>query len=96
MKIYRKQIYTYTSVKDIILKRVGKAYGYEVESLLRDLEEYYMEGERLTRIMSLDTDNKTRDTNQTGMNMIYQVEIIDYTKTSIYSKQNLRKSYTVI
>ena len=34
---YTKQVYTYRSVKDIIVDRVQKSYGYEVESSLRDL-----------------------------------------------------------
>ena len=65
-----KQIYTYMSVKDVISQRVKKSYGYEVEILLRDIEEYDMEGERPTIIMSLETDPNTRETNHISLDML--------------------------
>ena len=65
-----KQIYTYMSVKDVISQRVKKSYGYEVEILLRDIEEYEMEGERSTIIMSLETDTNRRETNHISMDML--------------------------
>ena len=40
MRSSSKQVYTYTAVKDTIVQKVKKAYGYEVASSLRDLEEY--------------------------------------------------------
>ena len=51
-----KQFYTYTAVKKVIFQKVQKSYGYEVPSSLRDLEEYGMEYEIPTIMMSLDTD----------------------------------------
>ena len=53
MKIFIKQVFTYTSVKEIFVQKVQKFYEYEVASSLRDIEEYYMEGERPTIIMIL-------------------------------------------
>ena len=38
------QVYIYTSVNDMILQIVSKAYGFEVASLLRYIEEYDMYG----------------------------------------------------
>ena len=38
-----KQVYTYTEVKDDIVQKFQKAYGYEVESSLSNLEEYVIE-----------------------------------------------------
>ena len=67
MKISSKQVYTYPAVKDSIVQRVQKVYGYEVEISLKDLEEYDMEGERSTIIMILDMDPNIRDTNQFGL-----------------------------
>ena len=37
-----KQVYTYMAVKYIIVHKVQKSYGCEVESSLSDLEEYDM------------------------------------------------------
>ena len=57
-----KQAYTYTAVKDVILHKVKKSYGYDVESSLRGLEEYDIGGEIPTRVMSLETyNNEKRD-----------------------------------
>ena len=33
----RKQAYTYTEVKGVIIQRLQKSYGYEVASSLRDI-----------------------------------------------------------
>ena len=60
MNTLSKQVYNYTAVKDAIFQRIQKSDGYEVASSLRDLEEYDMEGEIPTIIMSLYTDPKTR------------------------------------
>ena len=54
-----------------------------MESLLRDLEEYYMEGEIPTRIASLEMDPNTKDTDQIGLDMINQADITYYIKRSI-------------
>ena len=91
-----KTICTYTAVKDVIFQIVQKSYGYEVASSLRDIEEYYMEGERPTIIMILDMDPNTRKTNQISLDMLYQADIAKYIKRSKEFKKNLRKSYTVI
>ena len=40
--------------------------------MLKYIEEYVMEGERPTRVVILDTDTNTKETNQISMNMIYQ------------------------
>ena len=32
----------YIAVKDVIVQKVKKYYEYEVESLFRDIEEYYI------------------------------------------------------
>ena len=91
-----KQVYTYTAVKDIIFQRVQKAYGCEVKSLLRDLDEYDMECERPTRIMILETYPNTRETNHISLDMLYQADITKYIKRYIEFKKNLCKSYTVV
>ena len=70
-------------VKDILFQRVRKSYGYEVESSLRGLEEYDMEGEIPTIIMIIDTDPSTRDANNRGLYMLYQVYIPDYINISL-------------
>ena len=77
----RKQVYTYTAVKDIIVQKVQKAYVYEMESSLRDLEEYETEVERPTRIMSLETDPNMKETNKIGLDMLYQADITNYINT---------------
>ena len=41
--------------------------------------------------MSLELDPKIKDTNQIGLDMLYQVEISDYINRSKEFKQNLRK-----
>ena len=84
------------ALKNIIVQIVQTYYGYEVQSSLKDLEEYYMEGKIPTRMMSQQTDNNTRDTDKIGLDMIYKAEIVNYIRISIESKKNLRKSYTVI
>ena len=71
-----KQVYTYTAVRYILFHKVQKSYGYEVLISFRDIEEYCMEYERPTKIMSLNTDPNTRDTDQIGLNMLYQAEIV--------------------
>ena len=81
---------------DIIVQKVQTVYGYEVASSLMDLEEYDMEGEIPTRIMSLEANTNTKDTYQIGLDMIYQAEIANFIKRSIAFQQNLRKSYTVV
>ena len=48
-------------VKVVVFHILQKSYGYGVESSLRYIEEYYMEGERPTRIMILDIDSNTRE-----------------------------------
>ena len=87
------QVYIYTSVKDLIVQKFQKSYVYEMESSsrVRDLEAYDTEGERLTRIISLDTDTNNKETNQIIMYMLYQAEIPKYIKRSIEFKQNLHK-----
>ena len=67
-----------------------------MENSLRDIEEYYMEGEITTRIMSIETDTNTRETYNISLEMIYQVDITDYIKRSIEFKQNLCNAYKVI
>ena len=65
-------------------------------SLLRDVEEYCMEGERPTIIMSLDTDLNTKEKNQINLDVLYQENINHYIKRRKEFKKNLRKSYTVV
>ena len=91
-----KQVYTYTAAKGVISQRVQTVYVYEVASSVRDIKEYDMKGERPTITMSLEADTNTRETNKIGPNMIYQEDITDYMKRSIYSNKNLRNSCTVI
>ena len=55
-----------------------------------------MEGEIPTIIMNLDTNTNTRETNQIGPDILYQADITDYIKRSIYFKENIRNLYTVI
>ena len=55
-----------------------------------------MEGEIPTIIMNLETDTNTRETNQIGLDILYQADITDYIKRSIYFKENIRNLYTVI
>ena len=68
----KKQVYTYTSVKDVIFQRVLKSYGYEVISSLRDLEEYDTEVEIPTRIMIQDKDPNISETDHIGLEILYQ------------------------
>ena len=91
-----KQFYTYTSVMDTIFHRVQRAYGYEVASSLRSIEEYDMIGKIPTIIMSLYTDTNTRDTNNIGLDKIYQADITDDIKRSIQFKQNLCMPYIAV
>ena len=92
----RKQVYTYTSVKDLIVQIVQRAYGYEVAGSLRYLEEYDTEGERPTILTSLYMDLNTGETDQIGLDMLYQPDITYYIKIIIEFEEKLRKSYTVI
>ena len=78
-----KKFYTHTAVKDVIFRRDQKAYGYKVASSLRDTEKYDMEVERHTRIISIEADTNIRETNQIGLDRLYQAEITDYIKRSI-------------
>ena len=55
-----------------------------------------MEGEITTKIISLETDTNTNETNQISLEIIYQTEVIDYVNRIIEFNKNLRKSYTVI
>ena len=57
----------------------------------RDLEEYDIEGEIPTIIVSLEIDLNTKETDQIGLDMLNQADITYYTKRSIDIKQNLRK-----
>ena len=40
--ISSKQVYIYMGVKNIIIQRLQRTYGYEVKIPLRDIEEYDM------------------------------------------------------
>ena len=95
MKKYSKQVYTYKSAKDVISQRMKKFYGYEVESSLRDIEEYDMWGEIPTITTQQEMDTNTRKTSHIGIYIIYQTEINKYTKRIIEFK-NLYKYYTII
>ena len=53
MTILSKQVYTYTAVRNVIVNKAQKAYVYGVASSLSNIEEYGIEGEIPTRIMSL-------------------------------------------
>ena len=55
-----------------------------------------MEGKRPKRIMILEMDSNTKETNKTSLDILYQADIIDYIKISIYFNKNLCKSYTFI
>ena len=90
-----KQVYTYIAFQETIFQKVQKSNGYEVESSLKYLEEYDIKGERRTRIMSLETDTSTKDTNQSVLEMIYQAEIPDFINREKEFKQKLHKTYTV-
>ena len=73
-----------------------KSHDYEVERSLRDIEEYDTKGEIPTRIMSLEADPNTRETNHIGLYMIYQEDITDYIKVNTELKQSFAshtKSY---
>ena len=83
-------------VKGEIVQKVQKYDHYEVASSLIDLEEYYIKGERPTRIMSLETDTNTKETNKIGIYMLYKADITGYTKINKESKKKLHKSYTAI
>ena len=80
MTISSKQVYNYTAVKDVIFHKVQKYYGYEVAITFRDVEESDIEGEIPTRIMILEMDPGTKDTNQIGLYMLYKSYITDYIK----------------
>ena len=47
-----KTFYTHMTVKNVIVKKLQKYFGYEVASSLNNLEEYVIEVEIPTRIMS--------------------------------------------
>ena len=80
--------------QDRIVQKVQKADVYEVESLLRDLEEYDTKCERYARIMSLYMDTNTKDTDQIRLNSIYQVDITNFIKISIdFKKKTLQFIY---
>ena len=72
MTSYSKKFYTYTIIKDRIVQKMQKAFGYEVEISLKDIEEYDTEGERTTRISSLDNNPNKKETNKIGLDTIYQ------------------------
>ena len=72
VKSSKKQVYTYTSVKYLIVQIVQRAYGYEVAGSLRDLEEYDTEGEIPTRIMIQDKDPNISETDHIGLEILYQ------------------------
>ena len=80
-------------VRDTIVQNVQKIYGYEVASPLRDLEEYGMEGERPKIIMSLEANPNKKDTDQIGLDMLYQANIADYIKRSIQFQEKLCNSW---
>ena len=67
-----------------------------MESSLIYLEEYDIEGERPTIIMSLETYPNTKEIHQIGLNMFYQEDITDYIKRRKEFKQNVLKSYTIV
>ena len=46
--------------------------------------------------MILDTDTNTKETNQIGLDMLYQADIADYIKRSIVFQEKICKSYTVV
>ena len=46
--------------------------------------------------MSLETEPNKRETNQIGMDILYQEDIKDYIKRIIYPKKNIRNPCTVI
>ena len=81
-----KLVCTYTSLKGLIFQKVKKAYVFEVASSSKDLKEYNSEGERSTRIMSLETDPNTKVIDQIVMDMLYQADITDYNKIIIEFK----------
>ena len=66
-----------------------KAYGYEMANSSRNIEEYCLEGEIPTSIMSLETDPITTETDQIGMVMLYQADSTKYIKRRKELKQNL-------
>ena len=55
-----------------------------------------MEDERPTRIMILEMDPNTSETNHIFLDMLYQDDITDYIKRITWFNKNLRSSYTVI
>ena len=79
---FNKSSYTRTSKLNTQLSRKRKKKGYGVESSFKYLEEYGTEGERHTRIMSLQTGSNTKDTDKIGMYMKYKAEITNYIKRS--------------
>ena len=65
-------------------------------SSLRNIEEYYMEGEIPTKRLSLETDLNTKETDKICLYMIYQADTTDYINIFKEFKKNLLKSYTVV
>ena len=73
-----------------------KTYGHEVEISLSFIEEYDIEDKIPTIIMNLYMYPNTKDTDQIGLEIIFQADITNYIKIRIEFKQNLLKSYKVI
>ena len=87
-----KQVHTYTTVKDEIMQKVQKMYGYEVAYSLRQLSEYDMSGTaKPVHQMSTGTNAEDKAEEQYGMDMMYQAKVNDYIKQSNLFTQNLRK-----
>ena len=61
-----------------LVYKVQKSYVYDAVSSLRDMEEYGIEGEIPTIIMSLETDPNTKKTYKIGLVMLYQSDTTDY------------------
>ena len=67
-----------------------------MEISLSFIEEYDIEDKIPTIIMNLYMYSNTKDTDQIGLEMIFQADITNYIKIRIELKQNLLNSYKVI
>ena len=85
------------TVKDEIVQKVQKMYGYEVAYLLQQLSECDMSAQAKSVCQrSTDTNMEAKAEEQYGMDMMYQAKVNDYIKRSNLFTQNLWKSYAVI
>ena len=94
----QQQLMTYTTVKDHIVQFVQKTYknGQDIAISLRNLQKMDLTGERPRQGKATSPDANEARMEQSGLDIVYQAQIMRYIERVETLDQNLTRAYALI